>query len=565
MIILGIYHSHDACAALYDDYKLLAAVALERPSRKKGDGHRWPAEAVSECLAQAGLKPEDVDVVSLSRTDYPSKYFHKSAFAFGDVGKGDTRDLSRILKRRRLSDPDKVLDIGRYLADHGFANAKPHFYNHHAAHALATLFRTDWDNALLYTSDGGGDLVFYSSRHLVDGQLHDIFGGEADTLAFSWKQRRQDSLGLMYAEVTEALGFQPLRHEGKVLGLAAFGEPRYKDDLMRFWKIDDDGQIRGQRLVREIRSTIQAIAETGPREDVAASAQAVLEELTIEALARQLKRHPSRNLGLSGGVFANVKMTQRIAARFPLNEIFVYPAMSDQGEAEGGVLQFLYERDGHQKWMGQRQKLGNVYFGRNYMQEADSIFREGGATAVASDNVAGTAARLICEGAIIGTYLGACEYGPRALGARSIMASPTDRAINDFLNKRLDRTEFMPFAPVVRAERYKDVFELPDSLAYTSHYMTATCNVVPEWRDKIQAVVHVDGTARPQLVRRSDNPVYYDILEAYEKETGIPVLINTSFNAHEEPIINKPEEALKALMAGRVDYLVTENNVWTKP
>ena len=375
----------------------------------------------------------------------------------------------------------------------------------------------------------------------------------------------QDSLGLMYYHVTEALGFRPMRHEGKVLGLAAFGEPVYQEELSRFWRLDRDGQIRGRKLTRKIRETIYAIAKKGRREDLAASAQAVLEDLTIDSLSHIYEHAPSKNLGLSGGVFANVKLTQRIAESFPFKEIFVCPAMSDQGEAEGGALEYLLERDGLKTWLSKRERWGNLYLGRDYINEADAIFEGGGAHRVGSSDIADTVSKLITDGGIVGTYLGRCEYGPRALGARSIMASPTDRTINDTLNNRLDRTEFMPFAPVVREERVQDVFELPASLHYTARFMTVTCDVKPEWRDKIPAVVHVDGTARPQIVRRVDNPVYYGILEAYERATGIPVLINTSFNVHEEPIVNHPREALKALASERVDFVVTDRSVWAMP
>jgi len=565
MIILGVYNSHDACATLFDDYRLIAAVALERPSRVKSDGYRWPAEAVSECLDQAGLRPAQIQVVALSRAGYPKSYYHDAAFTFGDVGRGEQRDLFSVLNRRRLQDPERVFDVRRLMSDNGVNPERTFFYNHHAAHAFGTLFHTDWDDALLYTSDGGGDGVYYSARRFIDGKVEELFGGETDARGIIKKQRRQDSLGLMYYHVTEALGFRPMRHEGKVLGLAAFGEPVYQEELSRFWRLDRDGQIRGRKLTRKIRETIYAIAKKGRREDLAASAQAVLEDITIDSLSLINAHAPSKNLGLSGGVFANVKLTQRIAERFPFKEIFVCPAMSDQGEAEGGALEYLLERDGLKTWLSKRERWGNLYLGRDYMNEADAIFEGGGAHPVGSSDVADTVSKLIIDGGIVGTYLGRCEYGPRALGARSIMASPTDRTINDTLNNRLDRTEFMPFAPVVREERVQDVFELPASLHYTARFMTVTCDVKPEWRDKIPAVVHVDGTARPQIVRRVDNPVYYGILEAYERATGIPVLINTSFNVHEEPIVNHPREALKALASERVDFVVTDRSVWAMP
>ncbi len=563
MLVLGIYHSHDSCAALFDDYRLVAAIAQERPTRIKGDGGRFPAEAVAECLAEAGVGPEKIDVVALPRVDYPRAFYKSRAFwPFPSLRKGDSLELIRVMSRQRIADPAAALDAPAWLAQFGLGHAKPFFYNHHFAHALGTLFHTDWDDALLYTSDGGGDRVYYSLRQLKGGRLEDVFGGEAESRALRRPQSKEDSLGNMYLNVTRALGFRPLRHEGKVLGLAAFGQPVFAERLKRFYRVGEDGQIKGLAPLKKIAAEIDAIATEGKREDVAASAQQTLEDLTLASLERIVARRPSKHLGVSGGVFANVKLTQRVAARFPFEEVFVCPAMSDQGEAEGGALQFLFERDGPATWLARRARFGNLYYGRDYMAGADAVFEAAGMRALARENVAAFAARLVHEGKIVGTYLGRGEYGPRALGARSIMAAPTDRAINDWLNKRLDRTEFMPFAPVVLAERAADVFELPASLHYTARYMTATCDVKPEWRARIAAVTHVDGTARPQLIAREDNPVYYDVIAGYEKLSGIPLTINTSFNVHEEPIINRPEEALKALAQERVDYVLTEGAVW---
>jgi carbamoyltransferase len=312
----------------------------------------------------------------------------------------------------------------------------------------------------------------------------------------------------------------------------------------------------------ELVAELQELAAGGRREDIAASVQQVLEQVTLASLDRIFERERPRNLAVSGGVFANVKLTQRIAERFPFDEVFVYPAMSDQGEPAGGVLQLLMERDGLGTFLARREKFGNLYFGRDFMAGADAAFLRGGAALVVSEGVVEAAARMLAERRILGLYLGRCEYGPRALGARSIMASPADRSINDWLNKRLDRTEFMPFAPVVRDARVNEAFDLPRAVLYPARYMTVTCNVRPEWRDRIPAVVHVDGTARPQVIRREDNPTYYDILRRFEEISWLPCAINTSFNAHEEPIINRPEEALRALEQGRVDLLVTETGIF---
>jgi carbamoyltransferase len=563
VIILGVYETHDAGAALYDDYRLIAAVAQERLTRIKSDGLRFPAEAVAECLSQAGLGARQIEAVAMSRGYYAAEYFTPRSRWPTPLPKRKLHELMRVMTRQWIGDPARAFDARRYLADHGLQPNAISFYNHHLAHALAALFHTNYDDALIYTSDGGGDRVYYSARRLHGGRLRDLFGGEAASRSFR-RTNSADSLGTLYAETTQILGFRRLRHEGKVLGLAAFGEPVRAEALLRHYRVAEDGQIRANVKIAELGAELRGFAANSRREDIAASVQKVLEQVTLASLEKIFARERPRNLAVSGGVFANVKLTQRIAERFPFEDVFVYPAMSDQGEAAGGVLQFLYERDGLATFLAKREKFGNLYFGRNYMAEVDGDFLRGGALLVASGDVVEKAARLIAERRIVGVYLGRCEYGPRALGARTIMASPADRSINDWLNKRLERTEFMPFAPVVRDARVDEAFDLPDNLRYAARYMTVTCNVKPLWADRIPAVVHVDGTARPQVIHRKDNPTYYDILERFEEISGLPCAINTSFNAHEEPIINRPEEALRALQQGRVDYLVTERGIYRK-
>lgn len=568
MLILGLYTAHDANAALHDDYRLLAAVAQERVTRVKGDGGTLPREAAEECLRAAGVAARDVETVVLPRVEYPAEYFRwRAHLPVRQRASRGRLDLARVMSRNMIRNPLAALDARRWLAAHGLNPRRIVFYNHHLAHALSVLFHTDWEDALLYTADGGGDRVFYSARRLKKERLVELFGGERDSLSLRRRQVRADSLGLLYAGATRELGMVPLRHEGKVLGLAAFGTPRFAGELIRFYEVRPDGQIKARVDEDTIQSRLRALAASAERADVAASVQQALETLVLRALEAILARHPARAIGLCGGVFANVKLTQRIAARFGgVEEVFVYPAMSDQGEAAGGVLQYLLERDGLATWLRQRRRIADLYLGRDYTAEADALFRAAGCRVVAEPPaLAERGAALLREGKVLGTYIGRCEYGPRALGARSILAAPASRAVNDALNRRLDRTDFMPFAPVVREERCAEVFALPPSLLYTARFMTVTCDVQEEWRDRIPAVVHVDGTARPQVLARATNPTCYDILEAYERATGLPVLINTSFNVHEEPIINRPEEALKALRQDRVDFLVTEKAIYGPP
>lgn len=561
MIILGVFHGHDAGAALFDDYKMVSAVALERMTRNKGDGERFPDEAVDECLEAAGLSRRDVDVVATSLHFYPGKYFRD--------GRGNGTGLVSLVRemaRRRVADAHAIFDCERYIADHGFsAKTLLHFYNHHFAHALGALFHTDWDEGVAYTHDGTGDRVFSSAHHLAGGRISTVFGGPAASLSRFRTQMPSASVALFYGHATEALGFKQLRHEGKVLGLAAAGHPRFERALGKGFVVGPSGRIYALHSNSRLRRKMQHFATTAPREDIAASVQAVATDVSVKAVRAILARARSRRLCVAGGLFANVRINQILAETLGLEELFVYPAMSDQGQAAGGVLDFLLSRDGETRWLAERYRFDTLYFGRDYNAAIDKALHSAGAVAESSGDPAGAAARRIKEGAAVATYLQRMEYGPRALGARSIMAAAVDRSINDSLNKRLDRTEFMPFAPVVRAERAQDVFDLPSSLVYSANFMTVTCEVREKWRKQIPAVVHVDNTARPQLIRRNQNPVYYDIVARYEQLTGLPAVINTSFNAHEEPIVNTPEEACAALIAGRVDAIVTERELWSMP
>ena len=568
MLLLGVYSgNHDASACLHDDYRLLSAVALERLTRVKIDGDRVPVEAIDECLSMAGRRPEEVDAVMLGRGAFPQRYFthftgrkRLSAGIRRVTGREKNKYMEAESVRHRRSDSLAMFDAPAFLRDLGF-RPETHlgFFNHHRAHALPTLFHTDWPEALLYTADGGGDNMQYSMRRFRDGAIETLYGGDEGLT----QPQRIDSLGLAYGFATQALGFRINRHEGKLTGLAAYGKPMLYDALARHFRVDDDGQIHSDFAdYHAMRALIFDLAKGAAREDVAASAQKLLETFVLDSVGRLLARHGHRHLGLSGGIFANVRLNQRLAEEMPVDEVFVYPAMSDQGLASGGVLDFLLARDGLAHWLRQRYRLENLYYGRDFGHRidrrlgGDPTFRRISTTPVE------TASELLAAGKIVAIYTLGMEYGPRALGARTIMASPTDAEIDRILNERLTRSEFMPFAPVVAAEDAETVFDLGSATLYAARFMTITCRVHDAWRARIPAVVHVDGTARPQVIERSQNRLYYDILAAYKARTGIPVLVNTSFNVHEEPIVNAPDECAQALAEGRIDYVVTAEAVY---
>jgi carbamoyltransferase len=230
----------------------------------------------------------------------------------------------------------------------------------------------------------------------------------------------------------------------------------------------------------------------------------------------------------------------------------------------GGALCYLLARDGIQAWLAHRRRLRDMYFGRDYTDAIDYTLRAAPGVKLTGEPPSEGAAQRLNAGELGAIYTGRMEYGPRALGARTILANPSRRETHDLLNQRLERSEFMPFAPVVTAENASAVFDITPVNAYACRFMTITCNVKPQWRERIAAVVHVDGSARPQIIERDANPLYYDILCAFERVSGLPVLINTSFNVHEEPIVNRPSECLQALSDGRIDFIVTTRGIYVR-
>jgi len=563
--ILSIHFGiHDSSAALFDDYQVVAAVQRERLVREKKAGGA-PKECIDEVLSVGNLRREDIDVVVFSRAEFPRPLYKTSLLRrLRDGLKGNagtSRDLSTVMAKAGVYDPADVLDVEAVRDFYGLPPEAPVFFaNHHYTHALPSLFYTDWDEALLYTADGAGDNVNYSQRIFKDGNISTLYGDD------QWLHRpyQINSLARAYANVTEALGFRPLHHEGKITGLAAYGQPVLKEAFRSHFFFDEDGQIASDFPNGTVmRERFMALCEGQSREDASASIQDFVEEMVLESVGRLMETHKVRKLGLAGGLFANVKLNQRLTENCGVDEVFVVPPMGDEGLVIGGALQYLLERDGLDSWLKQRYRLDDVYWGRDFSDGTDQRILGFSPRIEKMDGApAETAATLLTEGQAVAIVSQRMEFGPRALGARSILASPERREINDSLNTRLGRSEFMPFAPVVAEEDARDIFDLTDANMYASRFMTITCDVRREWSDRIPAVVHVDNTARPQTIRRADNPLYHDILESFKRQSGLPVLVNTSFNVHEEPIINTPEEAAQALVDNRVDHLVGDDGVY---
>ena len=570
MRILAIHSGgHDCSAAAFDDYRLVAAVEEERLTRIKGSGQGVSWTSVDEVLRIAGWARGDIDVLASTRSFFPPRYFrfpaHKEAIYAVRRALGTDRALRDLMvhcQLRRTLDTGAIFRSTEFLRDNGFRPDIPlAFVNHHEAHALPTLFFTDWSDALLYTADGVGDNVSYSVRTLRGGRLDCHFGDDR------WLLQRgplRSSLGWAYGYATEACGFKRLRHEGKLTGLAALGEPTLAPEIARHFWIDNHGMVAARfKDEKAIRSFMLEVCRGHSKEAIAASIQKVTEDLMLASVGAWVERSRSRRLGLSGGLFANVRLNRLLAEQCPIDEVFVFPAMGDGGLSIGAALGFLLKRDGLAAWLDYRYRLDDVYLGYDYGGLIDKELARSPAVRRMAGSPAEMAVQMLLAGRVGAAYIGRMEFGPRALGARSILARPDDASINAELNERLERSEFMPFAPYVLDEDADKVFEISALNRYTARFMTITCAVREEWKSRIAAVVHVDGTARPQIVRDAANPLYADILRRFRAATGLPVLVNTSFNVHEEPIVNSPHECLRALRDRRVDFVVTEQACYT--
>ncbi len=607
MVVLGLNILHDATATLLVDGKIAASVAEERLSRVKYHCG-FPYRAIGEVLRIAGVSPQHVDKVVLgfnSNLDRMPRYY--TDYVVDRSGEWDTaneKDLAyrtRMLKdqmmRRFRSD---VWEDGRRYALKkykralercGISNAEISTRDHHLCHAASAYYQGGKERALIITGDGSGD-----------GQSMAVFIGEGGKISRLHSVLDRHSLGKFYSGVTKYLGFKRNRHEGKVTGLAAYGDPeKLKSELRQLVDIVEDhrdfrtpiaetktpAQIKRTNLIHFLRgdyygshySNLQIDylretfryrfhkgkvlkvppglgSNTYHREDIAAASQALLEENVVAFVRSFIEETGIYDIVLAGGIFANVKVNQRIAEIEGVRSVFIHPNMGDGGTATGATLLVWSEYLNEQNRILEPETIDNVYYGPEFSEsEIQKALLKYSFVMRRSEDIEADTAELVARKKIVGRFDGRMEYGPRALGNRSILADPTDPTINDWLNDRLKRTEFMPFAPSVLYEAAPTLYKNYSSGEYPSYFMTITFDVHREWVERAQAVAHVDGTARPQVVKESANPSYYRILKEYEKRTGLPLLVNTSFNMHEEPIVCTPDDALRSLERGCVDVL----------
>jgi len=546
--ILGISPlDKDATAALYVNGKW-KVIAEERLSRVKMHAG-FPTRAVETLLKREGIHPQDLrhivypfmpwwiegsrmihgymrDLLFTLKngTPWPQKVRHLKAYS----GWCNNAIADHRRWHRRLIDELRVLGLRDRLT----------CVEHHASHAAAAYLTSGFEKAIALTLDWYGGGLSGSVNLCTPGgikRLHDF--------------HYPHSLGLFYAQVTSALGFRASHHEGKIVGLAAYGDSRLLGPALMARFACEKGDFRYRSAMDPDFS--QDLAKRFPREHVAAAYQHALEVLVGKITGHWLRETGLRDVVLAGGVGANVKMNQRIADLAEVRRIFIHPNMGDGGTSVGAILAFLAARGEIQS-----REWESCYLGPEFTEvRMETAIRQAGLEPGRSQSIAKDVAVKLAGGKVVGRFSGAMEYGPRALGNRSILFSAVDPEVNKWLNHQLGRTEFMPFAPVTLFEHCRERYVNVDKFLLPARFMTITCQCTALMKKESPAAVHVDGTARPQIIRREDNPGFHAILEEYYKLTGIPTLINTSFNMHEEPIVCSPEDAVRAFVQGNLDYL----------
>ena len=586
-LILGIAPQHTSSVCVIDRQgKILFAASEERFNRIKCYSS-VPLEALAYVAKNFDVKK--IKTVALAG----GHQFRKIDFMTPADQEKCLRNPLNV--RRFLSNQDGTQEWNNLLRKLGI-EATLHWYDHHQCHTASAYYASGMDKALVVTLDGGGDGLSATVAHADHGRIKQV-------ATFDEKS----SAGFFYGAITAGLGFRIFRHEGKLTGLAAYGDrKKLYARLKELFSVEVDGDKRlriNGKLVESMfksdfpadplfkagvyidflrrRLTMQQMKDKlnnykprvafekhfkgvqYTREDMAAAAQAVLEDNAIALVRHYIEQTDYENLALAGGVVANVKMNQHLFNIGRVKNIFVAPYMGDEGLCVGAA--YLNLKELAPDFTG--RPIETMYLGPSYQRgEVEAALKRHGIKNFERiDDVDARAERiaeLLRQDKAVGLFSGHMEFGPRALGARSVLAQAKQYNINDSLNKRMNRSEFMPFAPVMQYEKAHEVLDGKISGSeFAAEFMTITYAVKDKYKEMAPAVVHVDGTARPQLVRKEKHPLYYKILGHYERLTGVPILVNTSFNMHEEPIVHTPDDAIKSFQTNCVDVLAIENFV----
>ncbi len=567
MKILGIScFYHDSAAVLIDDGKIVAAAEEERFSRVKHDSG-YPKNAVDFCMSRAGIKIEDIDwIVFYEKPFLKFERINLSFLATAPVARESFVNAYRSLLK------DKLWIKSTIAKNLNVSTKKILFTGHHLSHMAAAFYTSSFESAALLTCDGVGEWTTTAWGVAKNNKIE-----------IKEEIKFPHSLGLFYSAFTQFLGFQINEGEFKVMGLAPYGNPIFVEKIKKLIYQSTDGAFkldmsyfnfhRSDKLSYSDKFvSLMGVPAVNPKNsdkvvqvyaDIAASAQKVLED-TLLVIAKHVHQATGEdNLCYAGGVALNGVANSRILKEAGFKNIYIQPAAGDSGGALGAAL-YVYNVLSKKP---KRHPLLGAYFGAENSNEAVEKFiveNKLKATKYSDNELVEKVSGLLFKRKVVGWVRGRFEWGPRALGARSILADPRDRKMRDLVNSKIKfREAFRPFAPVCLYEDGSRYFEADES-QQPLQYMIAVVPVRERWQSKLGAITHVDGTARPQFIKRSINPMYYDVVKAFGKKSGINVLLNTSFNLKGEPIVNTCEDAYKTFMNSGIDALVLGNYLLLK-
>lgn len=550
MNILGIScFYHDASACLLQDGRIVAAVEEERFTRQK-HATEFPKNAIAYCLREGGITVKDLDYVG---------FYEKPFIKFERIILSHLATFPRSWRAFLSAMPlwlREKLQVPVIIRQELGYRGPILFIEHHLAHAASAFLVSPFEEAAILTVDGVGEWATTT-----------LGVGRGSGISLHKEIRFPHSLGLLYSAITAYLGFKINSGEGKVMGLAPYGRPVYRTQFEQLITIQPDGSFRLNLDYFQFHYGMEMFSPKleellGPRRppngeltphycNVAATLQAVLEDAML-SMAKHLHDLTGQEaLCMAGGVALNSVANGRILRETPFRDLFIQPAAGDGGTSLG-VAAYIYNTVlGHPRTF----VLENAYLGPGFSdEEIEAFLRSQGADYMRydRDQLVKAVAQLIADDQIVGWFQGRMEFGPRALGNRSILANPCNAAMKDILNARVKHREsFRPFAPSVPLDDMATYFDWD----YPSPFMLLVCDVRPQMRPVIPAITHVDGTARLQTVTRDENPLYYDLIKEVGRRTGVPVVLNTSFNIRGEPIVCTPQEAYACFASTDMDYL----------
>ncbi len=554
MLILGIVNEEVSGACLVKDNKIVAAASEERFTRIKNDSS-WPSQSIEYVLRQENIELSDIDYVSYGWSgDFNSK---KHLLMFFDRVVEEVRNNPQQIEtfRKRVEiEMRRDEEIRGYFLNFICKNnlsSKTVFFDHHECHAIGAFSCSPFSRSLVLTADGRGDYQSFSVS-VFNGSKYQVIHRSSSI----------DSLGFFYARITGLLGFKVNRHEGKITGLAAYGDPTTYLPLMEKMISYKDGRIishigpyyRPWLHDPVFSDELKQIISKAKREDIAAAAQKHLEYIVTSMAKYYLNKTGMNNVCMAGGVFANVSLNKKVFDILQVENVFIQPHMSDGGLALGAAVAAVYQLT------GEKVQTDTMFLGPEYKDEEIAYHLNDDEFIVkklqSNESKIDSAINAIKDNKVVGWFQGRMEHGPRALCHRSILYHCNDSSVNNWLNERLQRTEFMPFAPATAIEIADKCYKNWSSDHVSSYYMTITYDCTEEMIKNCPAAVHVDRTARPQIVSAQTEPTVHKLLLKWYEETGGLSLINTSFNKHEEPIVCSPLDAILALRENMVDVLI---------